>query len=79
MKKIISVTGALLMLALTVLPLAVNAAGSAPAALPPDGEVAADGINTNVVTAWIIAVSAVVFCAIITATFILAKKNKGNQ
>ena len=41
-----------------------------------DGEVAEDGINTNVVTVWISVVSAAAGCAIIAVVIVLAKKNK---
>ena len=99
MKKSISILLFMLLLALTVLPLAANATTmpavsaksdsvvSSAAEIADDaypaageaadnGEVAADGINTNVVTVWIIVISAAVAIAIITATVILAKKNK---
>lgn len=49
---------------------------SAPAAVAPDGEVAEDGINTNVATVWIIAVCAAAGGAILTLVIILAKRNK---
>lgn len=41
-----------------------------------DGDVVEDGINTNVVTIWIIIVSAVFFAAILAVTVYLAKKNR---
>lgn len=81
----------MLLLTLTAAPLAVYAAGAGGAlseigtaddvlisAAPtqPDGEVAEDGINTNVVTAWIIGVSAVVSAALVALTVVLAKKNR---
>lgn len=76
MKRIITILFVLLLLALTVLPFAAGAAGVSSVPVSSDGDVAADGINTNVVTAWIIAVSAVVACSVIVVTIILAKKNK---
>lgn len=41
-----------------------------------EGDVVEDGINTNVVTTWIIVVSAIVSAAIIAVTVVLAKRNK---
>ena len=44
-----------------------------------DGEVVADGINTNVATIWIVAGCSVVFISVITVTVILAKRNKSKK
>ena len=41
-----------------------------------DGDVAEDGINTNVTTVWIIISSVVFSAAVIAVTVYLAKKNK---
>ena len=50
-----------------------------PDALAPDGEVAEDGINTNVATVWIIVVCTLTAGAIFTLVIILAKKNKASK
>ena len=44
-----------------------------------DGEVAADGINTNVATIWIVAGCSVVFISAIAVTVILAKRNNSKK
>ncbi len=38
-----------------------------------------DGINTNAATAWIVAVSSVMACAVTAGVIVLAKKNIGKQ